>query len=177
MEVFPNRGELSVYGWEGSVFIAMRNGQIAGRQPTVAEIVRQEFEIAGERVERSQCPLPIEDIAMLQQWLDAHTAMDRELKSTLPKLATDLIHELKATLVRSEAEAELLWQIIDRIILTKGFTLTDAAQTTKLSTIWEKGFGRLVKLVRKHSVSIPPEHFQPGSVESQQPATTPRHVG
>jgi hypothetical protein len=159
-EVMPRPDGLSVYGWVGSEFIALQNSRVAGRQPTVDEIVRQELDIAKESVERSAAPLPVDDIANAQILFDQDPEVNPRSQSAACDAAARLAIGLAGCFVRSEASRLLIWEIARQLVRTRGLFLADLEQGRE-SELWTRGPFGVAELIFECSISAVPSHPSP----------------
>ena len=158
-EVIPYSDELMIYGWEGSDVIAVQNGRLVARQPTVDEIVRQEMEIAKERVKRTDKKLPDDQIAWVQQTLDAESELTQDAQELACELAAVLAIELAPSFMRSNAATELLWNVVSRLIGTRGLLLGAPDPETKEAAVWGEHPGVLAEAIRRQAISVLPRRF------------------
>jgi hypothetical protein len=173
-EILPRSDEVLVYGWEGAEVFAFQNGRPAGRQPTVDEIVRQELDIAKEHVQRTNEPLPVEEIEMAQAKLDMDPGMTRVSQDVAYGTAAFLMSNLASIVVRSDAATNVLWEIASRLIGTKGLALAAPGSKRQAAAVWRASPSLLEKLVRKQALSALPSLFGPNSGKFEKPLATPQ---
>jgi len=175
-EISPRADEISIYGWEGSAAIAIKNGQLAARQPSLDEIVRQEFEIAGGQVERTEMPLPANEIALTQRMLDADHKLNTESQELVCELAGHVTCDLAPTVKKSSVATEMLWQIASRLVGTKGLVLAAPDPRIKENAIWNDAPGPLIELIRTNVKSVLPEWSRRHSARERTPRSMPRRA-
>jgi hypothetical protein len=175
-EISPSANEISIYGWEGSMAIALKNGTLAARQPTVEEIVRQEFEIAGGQIERTEIPLPEQELALMQRMLDADYKLTCESQELVCELAGHATCELASTVKKSSAATEMLWQIAGRLVGTKGLVLAASDLRIRENAIWNDAPGPLIELIRKNVKSVLPEWSRRNSARERTPQSMPQRA-
>ncbi len=114
--------ELSIYPWGNAEVVVFKNGRIAGDRPTVQEIIRQEYEIAGERLPQSFEENVFADVAAFQEWLDM-ADLNSLNQLTARNIISELIDRVVANLEMTDQTAKLLWQIAARTLRTQGVIL------------------------------------------------------
>lgn len=171
-EVLPRRDEVSVYGWAGSEFLAFKNGRLAGRQPTVKEIVLQELDIAKERVGIASDSF-VADIAMLQQFLDAEPDLNATSQQSFCKYLSHFIDSLSPALEGQEAATEVLRQIASRLLRTKAIILAPPDPNAKEPATWKSDPTVAMELFLTRSVFVRPGDYSHGGVtETEKPSVT-----
>lgn len=151
-ELLPFSGELVIYGWDGSEFIAFREGGLATPPPTVVEIIRQEFLIAKQRL-RAQNGIA-QEITMVQQWLDADPRLLKKSQRSACESAGYLSCVLATQLDRTDNAATLLWQIADRIVRMKGVLLAATNKVDKETFFWSEKPDLSAEFIRKNAISL-----------------------
>ncbi len=170
--VLPRHSEVSVYGWAGSEGFAFQNDRLLGRQPTVEEIVAQEFEIHKDAVERTPTQFDPVDIEHCQTKLNSERRFDGESQDLACDIAGILAISLARSLVESDAAAGLLWQIVDRVMGTRGLVLAIPDAPSQGRVFWRDDPAAM-DLVRGHAMSIVPFQQDPNAAEN----VTPRRAG
>jgi hypothetical protein len=173
-EVLPRIGEVSVYGWEGAAAVAFKDGSLAIRQPTVDEVVRQEFEIAKEHVARTNEPLPVDEIAMVQRSLDAEPGVGRAAQASACELVAILTWELASSLIRSRPATHVLWEIADRLLNTRGMVLAAPKPSALEAALWSETPNLIRELICKQAVSMIPDALRKKSPRKEKRPTRPR---
>jgi hypothetical protein len=180
--ILSNGEELAIYGWNGSEAVVLRDGHLASPQPTVDEIVRQELEIVKDQI-RFTIDQPfgpsMEDV---QRTFDTERPLARESWNSASKVTAFFVSELASTIEQSDAAISFLWQIISRLVRTRGYILAAPDSHELASALWSNEPGDLVKLIRRSAKSILPKPFRselsdkratPRSAESES-GPTPR---
>jgi len=139
-EIWPYPGRVSIYGWDGSEFVALKEGRLAIPSPSVKDIVRQEFQIAERRIRRNVTNWPVEDIEIVDQKLDLFSDTSLESQRFVCELASQLVCELTPTVEASDDAATLFWQIANRVVGRGGLLLAAPGQQQRRrieSALWE----------------------------------------
>lgn len=176
-EVIPKSEEIIVFGWEGSEVVALKDGRLAVQQPSVSEIVRQEFQIAEEQVRRSEIRWPAEEIAIINQKLDFDSDLSVESQEFACELAGHLVCELSTTLERSDAAASLLWQIADRVVGKKGIVLAATNRNRLKTAAWRNRPQELFQMIWNSAISVLPGPADLAACKRRTRSVTPRPAG
>ena len=170
-EIVPRLGEVSVYGWDGSEAIAVCDGHLALRQPSVDEIVQQELELGKLKIGFTDRGLPRDDIVMTQDFLDSIPELQPSSAPELFKATAYLISEsLAPALQKSAGAADALWKIANRTIATKGFLLVALRRRALESFFWKGSPAAVIDLIRKQSVFVLDSVTSRAISTTQQPA-------
>jgi hypothetical protein len=176
-EVLPYPGELIIYGWDGSEVVVLKDGSMAAQQPSVSEIVRQEFQIAEKLVRRTETRWPVEEITIVDQKLDIDTDMSVESQEFACDLAGYLVCELATTLERSDAAAALLWQIADRVVGRKGIVLAATNQNRLKTAAWSNRPQELFHMIWSSAISVLPGPADLAAYKRKSRSATRRSAG
>lgn len=144
-----------VHGWEGSEFIAIENSRVLGHLPHVEEIVRQEMELASEKVERTAAPLPVADIAAAQRLLDQDAEVNPNSQKDACEAAASTGLSLIECFVTSESSRALIWEIVRQIVRTRGLFLADLDQQ-QWQDIWNNGQLDVAKRINHRTIPAIP---------------------
>jgi len=173
-EVLPYPGELTIYGWDGSEVVVLKDGRMAAHQPSVSEIVQQEFQIAEEQIRRTETRWPAEEIALVNQKLDFYSDMSVESQEFACNLASHLACDLSTTLECSDAAANLLWQIADRVVGRQGIVLAATNRNELKLAAWRNRPQELFQLIWNSAISALPGPADLAACKPKTRSVTPR---
>lgn len=176
LECLPDRHGLVLYGWVGSDFIALQNSRVAGRQPTVEEIVRQELEISRDKIEMTATPLRVDDIAQAQVFFDQDPEVNQTSQNNACDGAAILILSLAECFVTSEASQRLIWEIARRLVRTRGLFLLDL-ERERQSDLRNLGQFGIADLIFENSISAIPSLPSGGEWPEIGSSAKPRGTG
>lgn len=173
-EELPYPGELVIYGWNGSEVFVLQDGRLVGRSATIEEIIRQEFEIAKDRVRLNANRLPFEEFEYVQFKLGFSPELSRQSQILACEVAAHLACELARSVERSDDAARLIWQISDRIVATRGVALAYPSLRSLSTALWTGGLADVTRLIIGNGLSVLPGRKYLGLPKPREASTKPR---
>jgi hypothetical protein len=155
-EVCPYPHRLTINGWDGSEFVALKEGRLATPPPSVSDVVRQEFQIAERSIRRTASNWPTEDIEIIDQKMDFFSETATESQEFACNLASQLVCKLAESVEDSDEAATLLWQIADRVVGHDGVLLAAPGRQRRRqirSALWEDRSDELFEIIWNCAVS------------------------
>lgn len=139
-QIAPKAISISVYGWEGSEGFVFQNGRLAGPQPTIAEILQQELEVAGDGIRWKRPDIPVQftvqRIAHIQPRLD-QLGWGSEAREAMCELVELQISEWEKLLRKSQRATDFIWSVASRIVALRGLLLTSPDRLSLEKAIWD----------------------------------------
>lgn len=132
----------------------VKNGQILVPQSTIDEIVRQEFQIAKDKVLRTDAAVHADEIILVQTSMDSILPFRIDSVSDVSKMLGYFICELAGLCQPTDAATEMLWRVVQRIVATKGLFLAVPSWKMVKTAIWSESPNFLIALIEKNIIPV-----------------------